>query len=206
MNTTDIIVVGPAGSLSDEIVVAACRAGGRGYLHFALDDDTAVFSERCKSASARAHASIGVYLDEDQVMPWGDRVERLPDCVRSLIVSARACSTAWDLVTRLRERGLQVYAECRSAHEFSLLQPDFIDGVILKGNESGGIVSGTTAFVLSQQWRAWCEREVACEHLECYVRGGVGPHSAAAVAVSGAQGVVLDSQLLLAPSHDYPTM
>ena len=204
MITTDIIVIGPAGSLSDEIVIAACRAGGRGHLYLTLEDDLTQFAERCESAAGRSQRPIGVYWGEDHPTPDAERLERLPACVGSLIMSTRAFLAASDVVLRMRQRGMQVYIECRSADQFSLLQPNNIDGVILKGNEAGGMVSGTTAFVLTQQWACWSQRDPACQSLAFFVYGGMGPHSAAAAAAAGAQGVVLDSQLLLAREARLP--
>ena len=53
-----------------------------------------------------------------------------------------------------------------------------------------------TSFVLIQKWRQYAERHRIT--LPFWVRGGIGPNTAAACLAAGAAGVVLDSQVLLA--------
>lgn len=65
-----------------------------------------------------------------------------------------------------------------------------VDGIILKGNESGGFVGEESSYILVQHWLKHTD-------LPLYVRGGLTPHTAAACARLGVKGGVLDSQLLL---------
>ena len=70
-----------------------------------------------------------------------------------------------------------------------------VDGVVLKGSESGGRVGQTTAFILLQRWHA--RFALAADRLPAWVQGGIGLNSAAACLAAGADGVVLDAQVLL---------
>src|SRR5262249_43244344 len=72
-----------------------------------------------------------------------------------------------------------------------------IDGLILKGNESGGRVGVDTTFILLQRWQA-AVHAGEVRSVPVYAQGGIGFHTAAACVAVGAAGVVLDSQLLLA--------
>ena len=63
--------------------------------------------------------------------------------------------------------------------------------MIIKGNESGGLVGDESTFILFQRIRQ------EMPDMEILVQGGVGLHSSAALSALGAAGVVLDSQLVL---------
>ncbi|WP_051021883.1 type I polyketide synthase [Thioflavicoccus mobilis] len=70
-------------------------------------------------------------------------------------------------------------------------------GLIAKGAESGGRVGDEAAFILFQ--RLYKEYEAPI-----WVQGGVGVHTAAACAVGGAAGVVVDAQLALVRESRLP--
>ena len=93
-----------------------------------------------------------------------------------------------------------VVTQVRSLEEARSAQDAGSDGLIVKGFESGGLVGSETSFVLLQRLLAHCE-------LPLWVQGGIGLHTAAAAVALGARGIVLDSQLALAPecSADEPT-
>ncbi|MFD5512875.1 SDR family oxidoreductase [Streptomyces sp. NPDC127051] len=65
-------------------------------------------------------------------------------------------------------------------------------GLIARGCESGGKVGELSTFVLLQQLRSAAEVT-----LPVWACGGIGPRTAAAAVVGGAEGVVLDTQLAL---------
>lgn len=71
-------------------------------------------------------------------------------------------------------------------------------GMIVKGNESGGLVGYESTFVLFQR----VIKEIT--GIPVWVQGGVGLHTAAAVKALGATGIVLDSQLALFPESNVP--
>src|SRR5260370_17135765 len=69
--------------------------------------------------------------------------------------------------------------------------------MIGKGQESGGWVGDSPAFILGQQL-------LARANLPVFIQGGVGPNTAAACYAAGAAGVVLDDQLWLMPESPFP--
>ncbi|WP_370896067.1 SDR family NAD(P)-dependent oxidoreductase [Chryseobacterium gossypii] len=71
-------------------------------------------------------------------------------------------------------------------------------GIIIKGNEAGGLVGYESTFVLFQ----CIIKEI--NTIPVWVQGGIGIHTAAAVKALGAAGVVLDSQLALFPESNVP--
>ncbi len=70
--------------------------------------------------------------------------------------------------------------------------PGRVSGFVLKGHECSGLVSEQTTFILLQEFR----RRTS---LPLIARGGITPITAAAAAVSGATGVMLDDQIILLP-------
>ncbi len=127
-----------------------------------------------------------------------------PALISQLIIPFGFIPSWQSSVQQLREHGVAIYVECRDVREFSEIQVPNIDGVILKGNESGGSVSGTTSFVLCQQWQRFVQQHPEYHAIPYWIRGGVGEYSVAAAVVAGATGVVLDSQLLLARESRVP--
>ena len=74
------------------------------------------------------------------------------------------------------------------------------DDLVLVGAESAGVVGATAAFILLQQVVAALDDGVAGStgsRPRVWVRGGIGPDTAAAAIAGGAFGVVLDAQLAL---------
>ncbi|MDN5421786.1 MAG: SDR family NAD(P)-dependent oxidoreductase [Chryseobacterium sp.] len=72
------------------------------------------------------------------------------------------------------------------------------EGIIIKGNEAGGLVGYESTFVLFQR----IIKEISA--IPVWVQGGIGLHTAAAVKALGATGVVLDSQLAMFPESSVP--
>ncbi|MFU1858509.1 SDR family NAD(P)-dependent oxidoreductase [Sphingobacterium sp. NGMCC 1.201703] len=71
-------------------------------------------------------------------------------------------------------------------------------GIIIKGNEAGGVVGYESTFVLFQR----IIKEI--QSIPVWVQGGIGLHTAAAAKSLGATGIVLDSQLALFPESAVP--
>ncbi|MFC3157271.1 beta-ketoacyl synthase N-terminal-like domain-containing protein [Chryseobacterium arachidis] len=71
-------------------------------------------------------------------------------------------------------------------------------GIIIKGNEAGGLVGYESSFVLFQR----VIKEITS--IPVWVQGGIGLHTAAAIKALGAAGIVLDSQLALFPESNVP--
>lgn len=71
-------------------------------------------------------------------------------------------------------------------------------GIIVKGNEAGGLVGYESTFVLFQR----IIHEV--QNIPIWVQGGIGIHNAAAFRALGATGIILDSQLSLFTESSVP--
>ena len=69
--------------------------------------------------------------------------------------------------------------------------------MILAGHEAGGVASEDSSFIFLQAMAGRVEVPI-------WVRGGIGPHSAAGCVAAGAHGVVLDGALLLARESSLP--
>ncbi|WP_198013926.1 type I polyketide synthase [Desulforegula conservatrix] len=88
-------------------------------------------------------------------------------------------------------RSFKIILEVRDININDTLETIAPDAIILKGTESGGLVSGYTGYVLMQ----WYLQNT---NYPVFMHGGVGMHNAAGMFCAGVSGVVLDSQLYLA--------
>jgi acyl transferase domain-containing protein/NAD(P)H-dependent flavin oxidoreductase YrpB (nitropropane dioxygenase family)/NAD(P)-dependent dehydrogenase (short-subunit alcohol dehydrogenase family) len=196
MIPNDVIVLTPPGLCDPSLAIAAARAGARGFLDIecAKDDDTAW------AAVARA----------DRFVPekFGIKIGRSERSFAKKLLVKPPAKLAWVLlsgydgrdlkasINAFVESGIEVLFEAVSLEEARRAETLQIVGLVLKGNEAGGRVSGETAFILAQRWWADRQRDNA-RPLSFWVQGGIGLNTAAACLTLGAAGVVLDSQLLL---------
>ncbi len=88
---------------------------------------------------------------------------------------------------------LPVVYQVSSLEEALQAEQSGAKGIIIKGNEAGGLVGYESTFVLFQR----IIKEI--QSIPVWVQGGIGLHTAAAVKALGATGIVLDSQLALFP-------
>ncbi len=100
-------------------------------------------------------------------------------------------------VSRLRGRAERVFREVVSEEEAESAVKAGVDGLVAKGNEAGGRVGCETLYVLLQ-------RLCGKFSLPVWAFGGIGPHSAAACRVAGAQGIVLQDEVTLAEECSTP--
>nr|MBV6629056.1 SDR family NAD(P)-dependent oxidoreductase [Oceanococcus sp. HetDA_MAG_MS8] len=97
-------------------------------------------------------------------------------------------------VTPPQQAGMECWAEVRSAEQLSV---QGFAGLLLTGHEGGGLVAAETSFVLLQK-----AQQQGVQN--CWVRGAVGPATAAACAAGHAAGAFLDDALLLFPELGLP--
>lgn len=71
-------------------------------------------------------------------------------------------------------------------------------GIIVKGNECGGMVGEDSTFILFQK-----SYKIVKNRVNLFVRGGIGINTAGAFRATGASGVVLDDQLWLMPESPF---
>jgi NAD(P)H-dependent flavin oxidoreductase YrpB (nitropropane dioxygenase family) len=91
----------------------------------------------------------------------------------------------------------RIFREVVSVSEAEQALASGVDAWCAKGNESGGRVGTESTFVLLQRLRAHTS-------LPLWAQGGIGPNTAAACCVAGAQGILLDNQLALAEEANLP--
>ncbi len=202
-STIQTLILSPADAAHPGLAVAAARAGGVGVLDFEFARDTAQLRHnftQLLAATVRqsAGASIGLRLSAGDL-----------GCVRELMASAgeRAltlvlhgdASRMASLARTLRQDAPRHRLLAEITHPGMVEGlTDVVDGLIAKGHEAGAWVGEDTSYILAQKL-------IGKTTLPLWLRGGIGRHSAAATAMMGAAGVVLDDQVLLlteSPLHD----
>jgi acyl transferase domain-containing protein/NAD(P)H-dependent flavin oxidoreductase YrpB (nitropropane dioxygenase family) len=183
------LVYSPAAMADAALAICACRAGGVGILNAELTPDEPALLRALDDLAAHANAPYGIKLDAfSGALASAVRLSSTKG-LRWLIVDAEILGACRELATELRHAGVRVLAEVTSC-DWEEADLGSIDGLMLKGNESGGFVGEDSSFILLQKWRQRTK-------LPLYIRGGVTPHVAAGCASVGVAGVALDSQLLL---------
>lgn len=182
-------VLSPAGLRSASLPIAGSRAGGVGVLNGESEPDFGVVLRELGLLAAHAHGPFGLKLD---VLSQHAAEALRPFAARGLawlILDLASLAESAAAIAAIRGCGVKVLAEVRTP-DAGASPLDGVDGLWLKGNESGGYVGENSAFILLQKWLGRTE-------LPLYLRGGLTPHVAAACSAVGVAGGVLDSQLLL---------
>ena len=180
----------PAARADAALAICACRAGGVGILNGELSTDENAFLRALDDLARSAAAVFGAKLDAYSPRIGAAIRAHAAHGLGWLIVDAEILSDCRPLIEAVRPLGVQVLAEVKSADWDPVALAGAADGLMLKGNESGGFVGEESSFILLQKWRQRTR-------LPLYVRGGLTPHVAAACATVGVLGGALDSQLLL---------
>jgi acyl transferase domain-containing protein/NAD(P)H-dependent flavin oxidoreductase YrpB (nitropropane dioxygenase family)/NAD(P)-dependent dehydrogenase (short-subunit alcohol dehydrogenase family) len=181
-----ILGLGPRGDRGLAVAVAASRAGALGMLDLegvGADSGLALI-RRAAELSDR----IGVRVEGGHV--HDDWLARLPEVVAAICVVGDE-DLAERAVARIKRSGRVTLFEATTREAASRLAAAGVDGLVLAGHEAGGRCADESSFILLQAVIADCG-------LPVWVRGGIGPHSAAGCVAAGAAGVVLDGALLLA--------
>ncbi|WP_161967675.1 type I polyketide synthase [Fimbriiglobus ruber] len=202
MEPRDLIVLTPASHLDPSLAIAACRAGAVGVLDLEFFSLHSVRVREVIDRLARfGGRGFGVQVSSDAtelltLLPtW-------PTKPTTVILAGADHPTLPETISRLREAGIEVLREATSLDESRRAREFGSNGLILKGHEAGGRVGPDTSFVLIQKWRRVADQTGV--QIPFWVRGGVGPNTAAACLAAGARGVVLDSQVLLARESPLP--
>jgi len=167
-----------------DLLVAICRAGAFGILDLGRDP---VAARAAVDAVVRQMPSIPFGVRVPQEHDWEPR--DLPAAAEVVILSSSEHLSRW--------RPRRVLVQVCSIEEARHAEQAGADGLIAKGEESGGRVGDDSAFILLQR----ITRESA---LPIWVQGGIGLHTAAACIAGGAAGLVLDSQLALVDESSLP--
>ena len=158
------------------LAIAISRAGALGALD--LGRDAAAASAALRSVAEAGIAGLGVRVHPG----YEPRPEDLPDAIEFVIAEACGDLARWG--------SRRVFARAVSLEEAERAMAAGAAAVLAAGHEGGGRVGEESTFVLLQRLLAKIAAPV-------WAHGGVGIHTAAACAVGGAAGVVIDSQLAL---------
>jgi acyl transferase domain-containing protein/NAD(P)H-dependent flavin oxidoreductase YrpB (nitropropane dioxygenase family)/NAD(P)-dependent dehydrogenase (short-subunit alcohol dehydrogenase family) len=150
-------------------------------------------------ASIAAERANGVGIRIPDGVTIG-RTLQLPESVRFLVVAGdgRNLPRAW--------RRVPVLAQVCSLDEAEQALEAGADGLIAKGQESGGKVGDESSFVLLQRLLAAQPQWIAAGHspVPIWCQGGIALHTVAGAFAGGAFGVVFDSILTAFPECGLP--
>lgn len=189
-----IIVVTPPHRLDPQIAIAACRAGCVGVLDLGYHDNHAKIIPIIES----------LYRGVGKSTMWGVRWDTLglsnrglkalagllPKPVPLLIIAGQN-PAEWKAELKLLGRlASKVFVEVHDLVSAQTAVASGFHGLIVKGHESGGLISPHSTFILLQELREKID-------IPYWVQGGIGMRSAGAARLAGAAGVVLCEQLWL---------
>ncbi|MHB1422621.1 MAG: SDR family NAD(P)-dependent oxidoreductase [Gemmataceae bacterium] len=195
MGNVAVLVLTPAGTGDPSLAIAACRAGARGFLDLEHNAESPVVSRALDQLARFAPEGFGVKLGPTGGALLPSLVAECSRCREVLLAGGE--QPEWvEWIALLRRRQIRVLVECVTLAEARRAAELDIDGLVLKGHESGGRVGADTTFILLQRWHA-AVTAGEVRKLPFYAQGGIGLHTAAACVAAGAAGVVLDNQLLL---------
>jgi acyl transferase domain-containing protein/NAD(P)H-dependent flavin oxidoreductase YrpB (nitropropane dioxygenase family)/NAD(P)-dependent dehydrogenase (short-subunit alcohol dehydrogenase family)/acyl carrier protein len=195
MGNYDVLILTPAGTGDPSLAIAASRAGARGFLDLEHYAESLDVGHALDQLARFALNGFGVKLGSTggALLP----LLLAEDCRCCEVILAGGEQAEWSAwIAQCRRRQIRVLVEAITLAEARRGAALDIDGLILKGQESGGRIGADTTFILLQRWHA-AVRAGDVRDLPVYAQGGIGLHTAAACAVAGAAGVVLDNQLLL---------
>jgi acyl transferase domain-containing protein/NAD(P)H-dependent flavin oxidoreductase YrpB (nitropropane dioxygenase family) len=173
--------------LSPHLVGEAARGGGLGIADITAGD--AWVLRALRQAGERARGEVGVRVGSGCGVSPAEVDRALGRRPAVVVLTA---DSAWSVTELALDR--PVLVEVTSTEEARAAARAGAVGVVARGMESGGRVSELSSFVLLQQLLA--DEGVP---VPVWVAGGIGPRTAAAAVIGGAEGVVLDSQLLTQP-------
>ncbi len=186
----DILVCSPPGSPDPALPIAGSRAGAVGVLNLEFETNPTLALDALDRLVAYGRGRLGVMLDADDSALRGTILQKASPAVEIICFAASSAGTVASCVHDARAAGRRAFVVVSSEEVGQAAAAAGADAVIAKGHEAGGWVGEESTFVLLQ-------RLVARLDVPVWAWGGVGLHTAAACAIGGAEGVVLDSQLLL---------
>lgn len=185
-----VFVLNPAGLADPALAIAGSRAGAIGVLNAEFSAGTDWVARGLERLAQFGGPAIGLKLGHDGAALLEPLVAAFRGRLGHLVVDLPLLQGARQAIGEFRDTGGRVVVEITEwSADLDAVSRD-IDALWLKGHEAGGWVGEQTSFILLQN-------TVGRTALPLFVRGGINEHSAAAVAIGGAAGVVLDDQLLL---------
>src|ERR1700722_6403208 len=176
MEPRNVIVLTPPGVIDPSLAIAACRAGAVGVLdlEFLVDYLSAVSAiERILHFTSNR---FGI-----QIRPDSNQLESFLSISvkpKTVILTGIDSSFPSESVRKLQASPIEILLEATSLGEAIKGIELGVSGIILKGHEAGGRVGADTSFVLLQKWLQYADRHNL--RVPFWVRGGIGPRTAAA--------------------------
>jgi acyl transferase domain-containing protein/NAD(P)H-dependent flavin oxidoreductase YrpB (nitropropane dioxygenase family) len=168
-----------------------------GVLDLEYADDEKRVLAALELLESRAGASFGIRVDSGSYDLAASLLDRFEGSASTVVLTGGDPQARSRLAGLLRESRVEVLLEVTSLAEAREGPELGVQGLIAKGNESGGWVGEETSFILLQRLLSNLDLPVLCH-------GGIGLHTAAAVYAAGAAGVVLDAQLALTRESPLP--
>jgi acyl transferase domain-containing protein/NAD(P)H-dependent flavin oxidoreductase YrpB (nitropropane dioxygenase family)/NAD(P)-dependent dehydrogenase (short-subunit alcohol dehydrogenase family)/acyl carrier protein len=185
------------GLLDPAPAIATSRAGGIGILNLECTEDERAAREAIAKLALYAGRECGIKIDGNADDLLSRLMPQLPERIKMIILTATDRQRLQDELPALHKLGITVLLEVTNVEQAKTGEAAGVDGLIAKGNEAAGWVGEETTFILLQ-------RLLAQTSLPVWAQGGIGLHTAGACFVAGAEGIVLDSQLLLARESSLP--
>ena len=185
----ETIVLSTLGQIDSSLPIAASRAGGIGILDLELPGDPASMNAALDHLMRNARGRFGVKLHKPDAHLLHMICDRVNSGLTHVILDGDSVLSDPKPAETLKSAGATVLAEI-TRWDDAWADEKAVSGLIVKGHEAGGRVGEETTFILVQ-------KALARGRLPVFARGGIGPHSAAAVFAAGCAGAVLDSQVLL---------
>ena len=187
----------PPGFLDPAIAISTSRAGGLGILNLEYAEDERAAMAAISKLAKYAVNECGIKIDGMAEKLFAGLIPQLPDKIKTVILTAAGSERLQAQVRALRKEGLLVLLEAIDSDQARAGEAAGVDGLIAKGNEAAGWIAEETTLILLQ-------RLLAHSSLPVFAQGGIGLHTVAACFAAGADGVVLDSQLLLSRESSLP--
>ncbi len=195
MRGKKILVLSPTTCPSSALVEEASGGDALGILDLEHLTDPLAGIETLRRFARATDRQFGLFVPlHRQESFLAGLLEALPKNVTLFIFSG--CSESKILreaIRTLHEAGREAFVEVvtvEEARRVMALGPP--DGIILKGNESGGRIGAEGSFLLLQRYL----REF---RVPCWVRGGIGRYTLPACIGAGAAGVCIDAAAWLFP-------
>lgn len=193
-----VLTGSPQGQLDAGIAVAGSRAGGLGWIDLGSEDATAAAVECIgRVGKLLKRKEFGLRLRADAVgrSVWEGAPGNL-----GVVVVCGGSGTDWArALDEVRGAGRQAMADVASRVAAAEALEAGFEALIVSGQEAGGFVGEESSFILLQAVLG-----LSPKGCRVWVRGGIGPNSAAGCVAAGASGVVLDGALLLARESRLP--
>ena len=200
MDLRNVVVLTSPGEIEPSLAIAASRAGALGVLDLEFAPNLSVAAPRIVKLAKFSSNHFGLQVRPE--VPDFDLLFNANLKPSRVILVGGESDWLSQAIEKLHAESITVLLEAVNLTEAARGVESGVDGLILKGHEAGGRIGADTSFVLLQKWCQHANRN----HLKLpiWVRGGIGPNTAAACLVAGAHGVVLDSQVLLARESPLP--